>query len=97
MLSEIAPEEMNEVEAFEALEPDPLARIAEILKAGFTVISLYLARGLEIDHKTAPEDFEPGREIDPYLKPRKARPEREETLSPNHQVQLLRGIPGFDP
>jgi len=80
MLLEITPQEMDEVVAFERLEPDPLWRIAEILKRGFTS----MAWSSEIQ----PDDFEPAGLY---------RQEAELCLSPDQQVQMLRGvIPGMD-
>jgi hypothetical protein len=80
MLGEITPREMDEVVAFERLEPDPLWRIAEILKRGFTA----MACSSEIQ----PDDFEPE-----SLR----KEETEPCLSPDQQVQMLRGmVPGID-
>lgn len=54
MLDTLTPEQFGELEAADAVDPDPLERIAEILKMGFAATCL---------GKVKPDDFEPSREI----------------------------------
>ena len=47
MLDGLAPEDLDELAAFDKLEPDPLLRIVDVLKAGLTAIAN--AGGAQID------------------------------------------------
>ncbi len=80
MLAETTPHEMNEAIAFDAIEPDPFHRIAEILKRGFAMLCL--------SDTVTPDDFEPS-------EMRMADQEStgdggDGFVSPDHQVQMIR-------
>lgn len=53
MLDELEPHQFDEWVAYRTLEPDPVERIVEILKRGFT--ALVLSWGGELD----PDDLDP--------------------------------------
>ena len=79
MVAEITPHEMNEAIAFETIEPDPLHRIAEILKR--------MAAMLCMSDKATPDDFEP-----PELRPDEpeAANDKDGFASPDQQVRMIR-------
>ena len=58
MLSELAPEEMDELAAFRTMEPEPAMRMVEILRRGLVLLCGYWGIAIE------PGDLDPGYDPD---------------------------------
>jgi len=78
LLDELTPEELDWWIAYRELEPDPIDRIAEILKLGFTTLCRCWGG------KVTPDDFE----IRPTAK------EGEPTVGPRQARQMIEAITG---
>jgi hypothetical protein len=79
MLSRFTPEQFDEIVAFRRIEPDPLRRIATILKLGLSAVAAVAGFGAKIE----PDDIDPdGKEEEQKTLP---------SMGPKEAAAALRG------
>jgi len=97
MTDAITPEVMDEWLAYESLDPDPLDRIAEILKRGFAFLcTLQLTDEKTMDpadfepaYKTARDDSPERARKEPRREKRKRRRQPLQEVSPNQAAAMM--------